>query len=81
MNNQTSVSFWELLGKVDPCPIEMSSLAGSFVKSTRSSLCVDWSQAEGNPVKSSVLSMEVSVCSGLVVSERKRKDLNQSFNC
>ena len=81
MNNQTSVWFRELLCKIDPCSLKTFSLAGSFSKSTSSSVCVGWSQAEGNPVISSVLSIVVSVCSGLEVSERKRKDLNQSFIC
>ena len=68
MNNQTSVWFRELLCKIDPCSSETFSLAGSLVKSTTSSVCVDWLQAEGNPVTSSVLSIEVSVCSGIEVS-------------
>ena len=67
INNQTSVSFCDWLGKVVPC----SSVTSSLVKSRTSSVCVDWSKAEGNPVISSVLSMEASVCSGIEVSKMK----------
>ena len=74
MNNQTSVSFCELLCKIDPCSSETFSLDCSLVKSTTSSVCVDWSLAEGDPVISWVLSIEVSVCSGIEVSRMQNSN-------
>ena len=65
INDQTSVSFWEWLGKVDPYSSATSSLDCSMVKSRTPSVCVDWLQAEGNPVISS-MSIEAS---GIEVSK------------
>ena len=58
-NDQTLVLFSDRFGKCFLSSSKTSSLDGSLVKSKISSICVGWSQA----VTSSLLALEVSVCS------------------